>query len=357
MKNQIKKLFSLVLAVLMLASFTACAKTPAANSSDVSSDTSSSDIVSDVSSDISSDVQIDKDLEVKVMTLSGTTGFGMASLMDASSKGTAELKYSFSVETDASNVVAALVNGSTDIAALPTNAAATVYKKTEGKVKLVALNTLGVLYLLKNTDVEIASFEDLKGKTVYVPAQNPTFIFQYLCEKNGLKVGEDIIIDNTYAQPADLRTAFAAGEVEIAVLPEPMVTIAKSANENVAVALDLTKEWDKVSPEGSLVQGCVVARADFIENHKAEMDKFLEEYEASVNHLLTDADAVSQMIETTGIFNKAAVAKKAIPNCNICFIKGADMKARMKDFFEIMFSVAPASVGGEVPSEEIYYIE
>jgi len=366
MKKQIKKVLSAVLAMLMLVSFTACANQPAASSSSqtssdvVSSDASSdvtSDVSSDISSDVSSDVTVDKDLEVKVMTLSGTTGFGMASLMDAASKGNAQLNYTFSVETDASNVLTALVNGSTNIAALPTNAAATVYKKTEGKVKLVALNTLGVLYLLKNSDVEIASFEDLKGKTVYAPAQNPTFIFQYLCEKNGLKVGEDVIIDNTYAQPADLRTAFAAGDIEIAVLPEPMVTIAKSANENVQVALDLTKEWDKVSPEGSLVQGCVVARADFIDNHKAEMDKFLEEYEASVNHLLTDADAVSQMIETTGIFNKAAVAKKAIPNCNVCFIKGADMKARMEDFFEIMFAVAPASVGGAIPDDNIYYIE
>lgn len=341
-KQAVKKILCFALALVFAIGLTACAENNASSPNNESQ---------------SSETQIDKELEINVMTLSGTTGFGMASLIDGVSKGNAALNYKFSVETDPSNVVAALINGSTDIAALPTNAAATVYKKTEGKVKLVALNTLGVLYLLKNGGEEVTSFEDLRGKTVYAPAQNPTFIFKYICEKNGLKVGEDIIIDNSYAQPADLRTAIAAGTVDLAVLPEPMVTIAQSANEEVTIEMDLTVEWDKVSPEGSLVQGCVVARAEFIENHKAEMDKFLQEYEASVNHLLSNIEEVSQMIESTGIFNKAAVAKKAIPNCNICFFKGDDMKNRMTDFFEIMFDIAPESIGGAIPDDNIYYIE
>ena len=73
------------------------------------------------------------------------------------------------------------------------------------------------------------------------PVQNPTFIFQYLCEKNGLTAGTDITIDNTYAQPAELNTALASGEVHIAVLPEPMVTIARAANPELTAALDLTR--------------------------------------------------------------------------------------------------------------------
>ena len=142
----------------------------------------------------------DLGLDVKIMVLNGTTGFGMAKLMDENTKKNTLLNYSFSVESDASNVSAALISGNVDIAALPTNAAATVYAKTKGGVQILAANTLGVLYIVTNGDQGISSLADLNGKTVYCPAQNPTFIMKYLFAKNGL----DVTIDNTYAQPADL---------------------------------------------------------------------------------------------------------------------------------------------------------
>ncbi|MBQ8416821.1 MAG: ABC transporter substrate-binding protein [Clostridia bacterium] len=167
---------------------------------------------------------------INVYTLNGTTGFGMAKLMNDAKNGDTLESYTFSVQSDATIVTAALINGSADIAALPTNAASTVYNKTGGEVCVIAVNTLGCLYLLTNQNETVSSFADLKGKTVYVPAQNPTFIFTYLCKMNGLEIGKDIIIDSsTYAKPADLRTAVAAGLVDIAVLPEPMVTIAINA--------------------------------------------------------------------------------------------------------------------------------
>ena len=178
---------------------------------------------------------VDKDLTVNVVALNGTTGFGMAKLMSDSKAGATALSYNFTVETDPSNATAALVNGTADIAALPTNAAAALYNKTDGAVQVLALNTRGVLYVVTDGTESITSFADLRGKNVCVPVQNPTFIFQYLCEKNGLTVGTDITIDNTYAQPAELNTALASGEVHIAVLPEPMVTIARAANPDLTV--------------------------------------------------------------------------------------------------------------------------
>ena len=134
---------------------------------------------------------VDKELTVNVVSLNGTTGFGMAKLMSDSKAGSAALNYNFTVETDPSNATAALVNGTADIAALPTNAAAALYNKTNGAVQVLALNTRGVLYVVTDGTENITSFADLRGKTVYVPVQNPTFIFQYLCEKNGLTAGTD----------------------------------------------------------------------------------------------------------------------------------------------------------------------
>lgn len=288
---------------------------------------------------------------LRVMVLNGTTGFGMANLMDAAAKGEASQTYDFTVETDASNIVAALANGSVDIAALPTNAAAAVYNKTQGQVQVLALNTLGVLYLVTDGSIPVESVADLEGQTVYAPAQNPSFIFQHIVSANGL---ENVTIDNTYAQPADLNAAVASGQVSLAVLPEPMVTIARSQNPELVVALDLTEEWDKVSTPGSLVQGCVVVRTAFAEEHPDAVTAFLQEYGVSIEALQTDVEGTAAKIESCGIFVKAAVAKKAIPNCNICFITGQEMKAALWEFYNIMFSVAPASVGGAVPGDDFY---
>ena len=290
---------------------------------------------------------------INVMVLNGTTGFGMANLMDDAANGKAQQAYSFTVETDASNVVAALANGSADIAALPTNAAAAVYNKTQGKVQVLALNTLGVLYLVTDGSVTVESMADLAGKTVYAPAQNPSFIFQHLCQANGL---DDVTIDNTYAQPADLNTAVASGQVSIAVLPEPMVTVAKSKNPDLQVALDLTAEWDKVSAPGSLVQGCVVVRKAFAEENADAVATFLQEYGASIEGMTADIEGTAAKIEANGIFTKAAVAAKAIPNCNVCFITGSEMQTALSEFLNIMFEVAPASVGGSIPGDDFYCI-
>lgn len=337
-RNRIRNLTALVLALVMIFALAACGQKQDSEPTPTPAP------------------EADASLPVNVMVLNGTTGFGMAGLISDSEAGNAALNYTFSVETDASNITAALVNGTADIGALPTNAAATLYNKTGGKVQVLALNTLGVLYLVTDGSEEITSFEDLRGKTVYAPAQNPTFIFQALCEKNGLAVGEDITIDNTYAQPADLNTAVSSGEVSLAVLPEPMVTVARSANDQLTVALDLTAEWDKVMPAGSLVQGCVVVRTEFAEEHPAEVAKFLEEYEASIELLTSDTAAAAQKIEETGVFAKAAVAQKAIPNCNVCFVTGAEMQSALGEFLNVMFEVAPDSIGGAVPADDFYCI-
>lgn len=345
-----KRWIAFVLAMVMALSMTACAKEesqPTAAATEA--------VVETVAATEAAEAPAETEAAapVNVMVLNGTTGFGMANLMDAAAKGEAAQAYNFSVETDASNIVAALANGSVDIAALPTNAAATVYNKTQGKVQVLALNTLGVLYLVTDGSVTVESVADLAGQTVYAPAQNPSFIFQHIVDANGV---ENVTIDNTYAQPADLNTAVASGQVSIAVLPEPMVTVAKSKNPDLVVALDLTAEWDKVSQPGSLVQGCVVVRKDFAEQNPAVINTFLDEYCVSIEALTKDVEGTAAKIEAQGIFTKAAVAAKAIPNCNVCFITGVEMQEALSQFLTIMHGVAPASVGGSIPADDFYCI-
>ena len=215
----------------------------------------------------------DESEPINVTVLSGTTGFGAAKLISDSKDGDTAQSYSFTVETDPSLARDGLINGSVDIAALPTNVAATLYNKTGGEVVLLALYTRGVLYLVANTAKASApaTLSDLVGKTVYVPAQNPAFVTQALLNKAEI---EGVTLDSTtYAEPAALRDAVASGLVDYAVLPEPMVTIAVSkatqanAGVTLSVALDLTTEWKTAFGSDSLVQGCIVARQSFVDNH------------------------------------------------------------------------------------------
>ena len=292
-------------------------------------------------------------VDINVYTMNGTTGFGMAKLMEDAANGAFKTeKYTFDVKTDfAKEVLPALINGDADIAAIPTNGASIAYNKTQGKVKVLAVNTLGCLYVIGKT--EIASFADLDGKTVYAPAQNPTFIFKYLCGQNNVNV----TIDNQYSAPADLVAAVAAGMVDYAVLPEPMITVAKAKNADLKVSLDLTAEWNKLDgKQDTLVQGCVVVRTAFLEAHPEAVANFLSAYEASVNYVNTNTEEAADLIVKHGIFAQAPVAKKAIPKCNIHFVAGDDMKTAMNTYLTILSGINASAIGGKVPDDAFYYL-
>lgn len=284
---------------------------------------------------------------VRVMTLNGPTGFGFAHMMVQNAASDA---YAFSVESDASAVSAALLSGNADIAALPTNAAAALYAKTEGGIRVIALNTLGVLHLV-TADPAIRSLEDLAGKTVFAPAQNPTFITQILLDQLGVR---DAVIDNRYAQPADLRTALAAGEVSAAILPEPMVSLACMANDKLRSVCDLSSVWERFFPENSLAQGCLVVRSAFADAHPALLEDFLREYAASVTYAVSHPSEAAQEIVQAGILANADATQSAIGGCGLVCLTGDDMREALGAYYAILFKAAPQAVGGALPGDDFY---
>ena len=296
--------------------------------------------------------KIDEELEVNVSVLNGTTGFGIAKLMSDTTNGNSTLNYQFKVETDASVITAGLINGDVDIAALPTNAASVLYNKTNGGVKVLALNTLGVLYVVENGNT-VTTINDLEGKTVYCPAQNPAFVMEYVAKLAGVNV----TIDTSYAQPAALMQFMATStEGAIAVLPEPVLSVAKSKNASLNTVLDLTAEWKANAPDSSLVQGCIVVRTEFLNAHSKEVAEFLKQYEASVNYVNTNPAETANLVVELGIYaGAAAVAEKAIPKCNVKFIDGDEMKTARSGFLAAMETINPASIGGKLPADDFYY--
>ena len=302
-------------------------------------------------------------IEMSVAALKGPTGIGMVKLMQDPDAGTTTNKYSFQVFDSPDNVVAAVsnVDNPVQVAAVPVNVAASLYNKTNGKIQVAAINTLGTLFLLENGD-SIQSVADLKGKTIYVSGQGatPEYVLDYILTSNGIDPYTDVDLQYV-ADHATLATMMVAGEADIALLPQPNVTTVLTQAQDVRIALDLTKVWDDTNKvngkEGQLSMGCIIVNKEFAEQNKAAFNKFLDEYKTSVEYVTneTNLDAAAQLCETYGIIPKAAVAKKAIPDCNITYIEGAEMKQNMQQNLQILFDANPKSIGGTMPDDAFYY--
>ncbi len=338
MKKLIALLLTLVLALTLLAG---CGGETASSVNDPSS---------------SDSTQTVEPVDTRILALKGPTGIGMAKMMDDAAKQD-NSKYTFTIAAQPTEAVAAVTGGKADIAAVPTNLAATLYKSTEKGIKMIAINTLGSLYILENGNT-INSFADLRGKTVYATGQgaNPEYVLNYLLEKNGLKVGEDVTVEFK-AEHAELAALMAAGECVLGMLPEPNVSSAMAQNKDLRIALNLNDEWNKVADEQSkLTMGCVIVRNEFLQAHPEQVKLFIEQLRESINYAKENPAKAGTLCETYGIVPKAALATKAIPNCNLTLVSGADMKPAIEGYFGVLFAANPKSVGGAVPDEGFYFV-
>ena len=315
---------------------------------------------------------------VNVGVIRGPSGMGMACLMDSVGVGDiytaavvdnaiperAPLEYSFTLASSPVEVTSMLATGELDIAALPSNTAATLYNRLNGGIKTIALTTRGVLYILENGDT-VNSIEDLHGKTIYMFGQgaNPEYVLNHVLRENGLEPGTDVFIE--FRENEELVTLAAAGMVDICMLPVPSSTAVLMRNEDFRVALDINEEWNSLENGGDLIMTCVVIRTEFLEANPEAVESFLVEYyyslsaiadlEPSLKELTSELKpSVEELLAVLGIVGNAAIAKNAIPYSNLCFIKGSDMQSAIEGYYDILFSADPAAIGGAIPDENFY---
>ena len=290
--------------------------------------------------------------DIKIGVLKGPTGMGAAYLWDKSEQGKTVDKYSFSLETDASVMGGKLISGEYDIAAIPTNAAAALAKKSDGKVQVLAVNTLGTLYVLSKS--EISSVKELENKTVLTSGQGSAadYVFQYVLKQNGLTPGENITLEYA-AEHSEALTKAVKGEADIVMLPEPFVTQLTAKNAEYKICLDLTKEWNACC-DGELCLGALAVNTAFAQKNADKISRFLTEYKESVDFTNASPEEAGKIIEKCDIL-VAAVAQSAIPNCNITCITGAEMKENLISFYQVLFDFNPSAIGGEMPSDSFYY--
>lgn len=345
-----QKITALILVVVMIISFAACSSKKVVNDKQP---------IETGTNPVSSAPEIDYDakFDVNLGLLKGPTGMGAIYILENDADGQlSNNNYNYTIATSPSEITSALISGSLDIAAVPTNVAATLYNKTEGEIQIAALNTLGVLYILSGENVELESLADLKGKTIYATGQgaNPEYVLSYLLEKNGLEIGKDVTVE--FAEGDEIALKMAAGEIDLCMLPVPNATSVLMKNDKVKIAFDLTEQWDAVTDDGSvLTMGCIVVRREYAEENPLAVARFLAEYEVSVDYVNSSVDEAAELIAKFGITGNAQIAKAAIPDCNLTWISGDDVKPAIEGYYKVLFDADPSSIGGALPDDDFYY--
>ncbi len=331
-----KKILSILLALTLALVLVGCGDTNTTSTPDASTDNESYTAV---------------DMSVAYMT--GPTGMGMAKLnADSDAKLTAN-NYTFTVAAAASDITGKFLKGEINVASVPTNVAATLYNKSNGKVRMLAVNTNGVLSILENGNT-IKSVDDLKGKTIYSTGkgQNPEYILNYILTENGINPATDVTIN--FVSSDDLKAKLISGEAEIAMAPEPLATAVMVQNKELNRVLSINDEWSKVS-DTDLMMGCVIALDSYVDANPKAIEKFLSEYEASIKFATENIDEAATYCEKYGIAPKAAIAKQSIPISNLCYVTGTDMKTNVNGYFNVLFNANSDSIGGKLPADDLYY--
>ena len=281
------------------------------------------------------------DEPVRVAALKGPTAMGLVQLFDTHAE-----DYDVLIAGAADEVTPKLIQGQLDIAAVPVNLGSVLYNRTEGQVQLIAINTLGVLYVVEKGGESVNSLEDLKGKTIYATGKGstPEYALTYLLAQHGIDIASDVTME-WKSEPTEVVALMAQSANAVAMLPQPYVTVAGAQVEGLRVALNLTEEWDKLDNGSRLITAGIIVRKAFAQEHPDKVAEFLAQFAESAAYANENVAEAAQLVEKY-IGVKAPIAQKVLPACNIVCIAGEDAAAILPGYLQTLYDLNPAAVGG-----------
>lgn len=291
--------------------------------------------------------------EIKFGAMVGPTGVGAANFIENSKKEGSKYMVDFSLASKPDELVSKLASGELDMAVIPANLASAVYNKTEGKIKALATNNLGVLYLVEIGD-SINSLADLEGKEVISTGKGatPEVIFNYLMNKIG-KNPESVQM-NYQTEASEAAKMMISGKANLALVPEPMVTSILLKNKDARIALNINEIWEKEVPECKQITSVLVASKSFLEEKKDKTNLILNDYKESIETARAKPEETSKIVEELGIF-KAPIIAKAMDKLNLEFISGQGLKDNLSLYLNLLAENNPKLVGGKIPDDNFYY--
>lgn len=294
---------------------------------------------------------------VRIGGLKGPTSMGLVFLQEQAQSGQAKQEYEFTMAVGADELLPLMIKGELDIALIPANVASVLYRKTEGGISVIDINTLGVLYMVSG-DESIDSLESLRGRTIYLTGKGttPDYVLQYLLTANGIPVTECTL--EYRSEATEVAALLAEQPQAVGLLPQPFVTVACAQNEELKVVLDMNQQWNLAQGEdgSGIVTGVTVVRNVFLQERPEAVSIFLAEHAASVQAIQEDADKGAKLVVAAGIIANEPIARKAIPLCNITYMDGEDMRRTLSGYLKVLYDLEPSAVGGALPGEDFYYI-
>ena len=292
---------------------------------------------------------------IRIGGLKGPTSMGMVKMLSDAQAGQTVNTYEFTMAGSADELTPKLLQGELDILAVPVNLGAILHNNSDGAVQMLAVNTLGVIYMVEKGGETVTDWESLKGQTIYATGKGstPEYALNFLLEQYGLEEG-DVTVE-WKSEPSEVVAQMAAQDHVIAMLPQPFVTVAQGKFPDLKIALSLTESWDALDNGSQFITAGLIVRTQFAQENPEALAAFLEEYAASTQFINENVAEGAQLVGEFGIV-EAAVAEKAIPYCNIVCISGSEMMDMTTGYLQTLFDQNPQAVGGQMPGEEFFYI-
>ncbi len=293
---------------------------------------------------------------IKIATLKGPSSMGMIKMIDSLDQ-ISEKNIEISIYNEPILVRKLMLEEEVDMAVIPTTMAAILYNK-KVDYKLCAIPVWGTLYLFGN-DTTIKTWEDLKGKKINVMAKGmtPDVLFKYLLIENNIDPNKDVKLDYSFPTHIDLANAVAAGQANLGVISEPLVSLVMHKNKSVFPIFDLNTEWKKVTNNTPIAQTALVVHSEFLNNNPDQVEKILNDYKQSSEWVNQHHKEAAKLIVHHGIIPNIDVAISSIPRSNLRFTKSNTVKKDIYSYFQIFFNLDPKIIGGQIPDSSFLNLD
>jgi NitT/TauT family transport system substrate-binding protein len=289
---------------------------------------------------------------ISMLTLKGPSAMGMIYLIDSPS-GILPEKLNIEILDEPMLVRARILKEKPELAVLPLNMAAILYNK-QLPYQVIAIPVWGTLYLF-GSDSMINNWSSLKGKRVFMMGKGttPDILFRYLLDFNGLQPDKDVILDYSFPTHIDLANAVSAGQAELAVISEPLVSLARARNPAINQIMDLNTEWAKAFPGNpEMPQTALMGRIDFIQDHPEWISKICKAWIRSIDLVNQNPEDAAKKIVFHNILPDETIAIRAIPGCNLKFRYAAEIRSEISQYLNVFYTFNPDAIGGKIPDEQ-----
>lgn len=246
---------------------------------------------------------------------------------------------------DAEAIPSVLTKGEKDLVIAPINAGAKLYKAGKSKYQLAAVVTWGNLAFASQK--ENFTINDIDGSDLILFGEgtiNASIANYVLAQKNITPASV------TYkGSAAETQAELTKNANAIVLSAEPAITAAKLQKPAIT-SIDVQTLYKEISGKSGYTQAGLFINPN---SNKEKVNEFINQFKSSALDTKNDLDKVAKICVDLKILPKEAVAKKAIPLCNINFVKAVDAKSEIEATAQIDMS----QFGGALPADDFYYSE